>query len=467
MKMWTKKQVDILFVIPPYHKRNGSGSLFPLGIGAIMAYLDKQGMTYDYIDCSQMIDTLYPEDLRKLELELHKALKHYEPSLVGIGPCVTPGIKGLKIIVKSCLELYGSERVFAGGPFTLLPTQEWIFYEHLGLSYLIKGDGEEAVSEAVRTIKCGKSLKQCQAVSWSGYSKINIIRNLDKMPFPKRMALERNKFSDRRRDIRPDITTAHIVASRGCPYHCAYCVSGNLTIPFRKRSAESIVAEMKELSNKFAVSDIVFYDDCFFTGTNTIHREIDEFCSAVEKANLHLTWQIEIRPDILIELNDDELRRISRSGCRQMNIGIEKTYNDGASIFGKPYDYVMLKRFLEHAHSVTEIRMTGTFILGGKGETTASVREIITASTDMCLDDAEYSPLFIYPDTPIYNEVFSDSKSWLGYVLSEEEPWGEIVYENEALDKNTLIALVDEAYKCFYKDREITEKIRDRYHLKG
>ena len=214
-------------------------------------------------------------------------------------------------------------------------------------------------------------------------------------------------------------------------------------MPFRKRSAENIVEEMKMLKNQYGVSDIVFYDDCFFTGTNTVHREIERFCSALEKEKLHMTWQIEIRPDILVNLNDGELRRVSKLGCRQMNIGVA------------------------HAHTVVPIRMTGTFILGGERETQDSVREIIKASADMNLDAAEYSPLFVYPDTPIYDKVFTSPKSWVDVILLAEEPWGEIVYENDDLDKKTLIALVEEAYRCFYKDNVESMKVRDRYHLKG
>lgn len=467
MKLEEKKIIDVLFVIPPFHKRNGSGLLFPLGIGAIMSYLDMHGLTYDYIYCPLIIDTLYPEDLKKLDTTLQIKLKEYEPALVGIGPCVTPGIRGLEIIAKCCLKIFGTERVFAGGPFTLLPSQEWVFYEHLNLSYIIKGDGEEAVFQAVKTIRSGRSLSQCELVSRPGHSKINVVTNINEMPFPKRVAMERSEFSDRRRYAMDGKKTAHIIASRGCPYHCAYCVSGNLKMPFRKRSTLSVVEEMKILLNQYAVSDIVFYDDCFFTSTNTVHREIEEFCIALEKSNLHLSWQIEIRPDILVEINDNELRRLSKLGCRQMNIGIEKTNNDGASVFGKSYDYAMLKNRLEHIHSITNIRMTGTFILGGKGETIASVREMIKASTEMHLDEAEFSPLFVYPDTPIYNDVFSDPKCWLDVVLSSEEPWGEVVYENEELDKKTVIGLVDEAYSCFYPESGATERIRDRYHLKG
>ena len=353
-----QKDVDILFIIPPYHKRNGSGSIFPLGIGAIMACLEQNNLSYDYINCTTIIDTLVPSELQRLDKELRNSLRHYNPILVGIGPCVSPGIKGIEIVARCCLDMFGSERVFAGGPLTMLPSQEWLFYKWLGLSYLIKGDGEEAVCEALEAVKSGQSLKKCGVVSFPEHSKINIIHDLDKLPFPKRPEIENYCFSERRRSFQDKAKTAHIVSSRGCPYHCSYCVSGNLKIPFRKRSAESIVEEMNMLSTQYNVTDIVFYDDCFFTGVKTIHDEIDEFCTALERTELHLTWQFEIRPDILIEIKDDELLRICSLGCRQMNIGIEKTHENGASLFGKPYNYET------HVCSMTSAARSSSLAIG-------------------------------------------------------------------------------------------------------
>ena len=462
-----KKTIDVLFIIPPYHKRNGSGLLFPLGISYIIAYLEQRGITYDYIDCTQIIDTLKDEDLLLLENRLTFRLEQYSPQLVGIGPCVTPGAKGLEVVARQCIARFGVDIVFAGGPFTMLPSQEWFFYEQLGIKYLIKGDGEKAVFAAIEAVKKGEKLSECSCISYHGKSVINIIEHLDELPFPKRIQMERYVFSDRRR-LNRDGMTAHIITSRGCPYKCHYCVSGNLKIKFRKRSVQNIVLEMKYLSDSYGVTDIVFYDDCFFISAGTVQNEIRDFCSALDESRLNITWQIEIRPDIIMAIPDKELIMLSEHGCRQMNIGIEKASFDGASVFGKKFDYAELKKCLAHVHEICNIQLAGTFILGGKNETVESVKKMIYASSAMNLDKAEYSPLFVYPDTPVYSEVFSDPKAWYNMILHSEEPWGEVLYENVHLTKRELINLVNEAYSIFYQNKNTeSKKVNDRYNLKG
>ena len=461
-----KKKVDILFVLPPYHHRNGSGLMFPLGIGSIMACLDQKGLSYEYIDCTRIIKTLQENDLKKLKKLLQKKLLKYRPSLIGIGPCVTPGAKGLHTVVDCCVQAVGIEKVFAGGPFTTLPSQDWFFYEMLGLKYLIKGEGEIAVCHAVETIKNGQLLDTCPYVSTLGHPYINILDDLDNMPFPKRMNPKKNRYSDRRRLKEKGLTT-HIVASRGCPYHCDYCVSGNMKeIPFRKRSVTSIVAEMKYLKTAYGFTDIVFYDDCFFTSQNKVHKEIERFCIELEKENIDMTWQIEIRPDVLMAITDDELICLAKHGCRQMNIGVEKTYSDGAAIFGKKYDFNKLCEYLSNLHKICKIRTAGTFILGGRNETKETVRELIHASLNMHLDDVGYSPLFVYPDTPIYNDLFTDPKEWL--TVAEDDSIDEVIYENENLSKEQLLGFVDEANEAFFKGKPQakTSRVKNRYGLK-
>ena len=48
---------------------------------------------------------------------------------------------------------------------------------------------------------------------------------------------------------------------------------------FRKRNYKNIVDEMQFLKEKYSITDIIFYDDCFFYNLQTVHRDIFDFCS--------------------------------------------------------------------------------------------------------------------------------------------------------------------------------------------
>ena len=81
--------VDILFIIPPFHTRNGGGSFFPLGLGYIIAEIESAGYTWKVINLTEIVHTLHKEDLERIVNTLKTELQQYTPSLIGIGPCIT------------------------------------------------------------------------------------------------------------------------------------------------------------------------------------------------------------------------------------------------------------------------------------------------------------------------------------------------------------------------------------------
>ena len=46
--------IDILFMYPPYQKRAGGGTIFPLGIGYLISGIEKNGFSFNYIDCQNL-----------------------------------------------------------------------------------------------------------------------------------------------------------------------------------------------------------------------------------------------------------------------------------------------------------------------------------------------------------------------------------------------------------------------------
>lgn len=463
------KNIDLLLINPPFHRRNGSGSIFPLGLGYIMSSVMDSGFTYDFIDCCKLISAFWESDLIQLRVELLQKLMKYNPVLVGIGPCITTQVKALKIIAECCKEVYGEERIYCGGPLASIDGQEWFFFDFLGLKYIVKGDGERAAVEMLRTLKDGSGLYECGCVTTSDRTVRNEIDDIDEISFPQRPDICSNIIATRRQAAGK--VTATMITSRGCPYNCRYCVSGNLFYKhFRKRSVGNILDEMAVLKETYGITDVIFYDDCFFAKPVKAHKDIYEFCTALLERKLDMTWQMEIRCDLLQQINVEDIELLCRSGCRQVNLGIEKTTSEGLKYLGKHIALTDLSGKIQLIKSISGMKVSGTFILGGKDETEEDILRIIRESKEMNLDFAHYNPLFIYPGTPVYDEYFGSARAtaWVESIMKDSWPWGEVVYETSTIDRNKLMGLIDTAYSWFYEGSSYQEEgmVTDRFNLK-
>ncbi len=464
-----KQDVDILFIIPPFHMRNGGGSFFPLGLGYIISEVDYAGYSWDVVNCTEQIKSFFAEDLNKFSVSLKEILSSYNPTVIGIGPCITTQLRALDIISKICKDVFPNTPVFAGGPLPSIENQEWVFYDQLEIDYLIKGDGELAVINVIKTLKDGKNLSDCECVSHRGYSYTNFIDNINDIHFPYRPFSKEEKFSIRRSSN--STAQAAMITSRGCPYSCSYCVSGNLkhnNIKYRKRSVINILDEVSELCKNYGVKDIVFYDDCFFHDVKTVNDDIIDFCSALQERSLDIKWQIEMRPDVFCNISKESMIMLKQAGCRQISLGIEKVSGVALAFLGKKNCWPVLGAQINKIKRISGISISATFILGGKDETEDDIIDLINKSKKLDLDFAHYNPLFIYPGTPLYNTIFSDEKEWVRLIIDDPLPWGEIVYENTFVSKERLLELVDFAYAEFYSGTKYAdqEMIFDRFNLK-
>lgn len=385
---------------------------------------------------------------------------------MGIGPCITTQVKALSIITDCCKQRYEKEKIFAGGPLASIEGQEWFFFDFLELDYIIKGDGEIAIVELLEHIKNGGEIEDCKYVTHRNYSFFNEIEDINSIPFPQRPFIGDDIISTRRSDGKKK--SVSMITSRGCLYRCKYCVSGNMKYKkFRKRNYKNIIDEMQYIKETYQITDIVFYDDCFFYTPKNVHQDIFEFCSMLIERKLDITWQMEIRCDLFENISDDDSILLYQSGCRQINLGIEKTSAKSLKNLGKEITLDGLAEKIKHFKAISKIKVAGTFILGGVDETEYNIQQMIDESTKMNLDFAQYNPLFIYPGTPMYQEYFQDEKGWVKYILEDDRPWGEIVYENKYVNKEQLLKLVTYAYEKFYSNSiyRDTTMVKDRFNL--
>jgi anaerobic magnesium-protoporphyrin IX monomethyl ester cyclase len=443
-----------LLISPSYNRRLGSGIVPSIGLAYIASFLRSSGFTPHILDCSLYFDDLSILTLERMKKWLRKGLLAHRPRFaIGIGPCTTPTVRSIQTIAETCRETYPTIPLIFGGPLAMIPGQEWLFFKELKASAIVKGDGEFPLRDILVCLRECQSISGIPGVQVYEDEKIEnfFVQDLDKLPYPAWDIFELGEYKP---SVRRDLFVqpfAPIIGSRGCPFNCGFCVSGQY-VEYRRQSYERTAAEAGFLRKNFGIRSLIFYDDALFSDKRRMDEEMQLFATLITKKAPDALWQIEIRPDLFSCISEDTFEYVYARGCRQMNIGVEKSSEDQLRTLHKPYNTNDLREACNLvSRTCPKMRLAGTFILGGPGETAESIRETIEFSKELSLLYAHYYPLELYPGTPIYRSVLgNDQRLWFEKIMNDERRWGEIVYESENISATQLIEFVHSAYGCFY-----------------
>lgn len=213
-------------------------TMSPLGLGYLAAFLLEQRLVEE-------------ADLRILD-NLDEAVA-FRPDLLGVSS-VSHVIEDARAFAQECKERTGCLTVLGGHHITSLPRQLPPEFD-LG----VLGEGELTLAELVRLIQSGQlqsalRSRRVQGVCSREQGQVvvterrELIRDLDSLPWPYRL----KKYS----------RVAPIFTSRGCPYRCIFCAANHFWDgQYRLRRAEAVVAEMKDLVEKYQPEEINILDD--------------------------------------------------------------------------------------------------------------------------------------------------------------------------------------------------------------
>lgn len=197
--------------------------------------------------------------------------------------------------------------------------------------YLVLHEGEQTFAELVQALKDGKDPKAqaIKGIAWNDPEKglvktesRELIKDLNTLPFPALDLLEVCAY-DMPLHVIGGVRLP-IIASRGCPYDCAFCASPLIwQKKVRWRSAENVVAEMKEIIKKYKINYFHFWDDNFTLG----RKFVTDFCTLVIRENLDIKWVCLDRAEHITR-NHDLLPLMKNAGCVGVEIGMESANPD-------------------------------------------------------------------------------------------------------------------------------------------
>ena len=319
-------------------------------------------------------------------------LKEFKPDYLVVN-IATPTLEHDLETVKKAKEISPDIITIAKGA-AFLTLANRIMSEHDALDFGILGEAEQTLKEILQNREkesiLGIYYKENNEIKFTGNRPF--IEDLDSLPFPARHLVDNNIYR------RPDNNKvqATIKVSRGCPFHCFFCLATPVSgAKVRRRSPENIVAEIKECVEKYNITNFLFWSDIF----NLDKKWTMDLCQAIIDSGLKITWSANTRADTA----DLEMAKMMyKSGCRLVSIGVESGSQYMLEKMGKKITLDDVRRTVK-VFKQAKIRIYNYFVIGLPWETEETAEETIRFAIEL---DSDF--ISFYTATPLPGSRFYD-----------------------------------------------------------
>lgn len=392
----------ILLVHPLGYKSESSGRdvsrianiMPPLGLASMAAYLDKENMHADIVDCYAR-----PFSDRFIKEYLTKEM----PSFIGFSCTTSSFLDGVRIATLAKSVLPGIKTVFGGPHVSALKTK--ILADFPEVDFAVIGEGEETLREL---LACNGEIDKTASpygiiyrdnegnLHFNGYRTKSI--ELDTLPFPAYEKLDGYPYAYQLPIFNyPRVPNSSCISSRGCPYACSYCDRSVFRNSFRYNSAEYLYEHLKYLKDRFHIRHINFYDDQF-----TFNRKrVEAFARMMIDTPLGMTFNCAVRAE---HIDIDLAQMMRQAGCWMISLGVETGDEDLLAQHRKNPDLEMLAEKIRLIHKA-HIRVKGLLMMGLPGETRSSIRKSMDYVFSLPIDEINVSKFTPFPGTPLYEKA--------------------------------------------------------------
>ncbi len=361
----------------------------PLGLAYLAAMAEQDGHEVRIHDFG-----LYPR--RPVEEDV-KEIVDYKPDLVAFTSMTTSyhNVEQTAALVKEALGV----PIIIGGPHaTSLPEYT---LQNPSFDFLAYGEGEYIWQDFLRACEAGDDRWDRIPGLWykvdgqivNGGSRPPI-EDLDALPFPSRHLFDLEKYPLYAPDGRPMIT---MLTSRGCPYACSFCFKGIVGRSYHQRSPENIVAELRQVMDRYGIRNFYFIDDLFTIDVRRLEAILDYFIAQ----NLDVRWRCLARVD---RVTPALLKKMYRAGCRQIHYGIESGNPEILKATAKHINLDQVRQAVKWTEEAG-ICSKGYFILGLPGDTEETIEQTIEFAASLDLTEAMFSIATPFPGTRLWEEL--------------------------------------------------------------
>lgn len=405
-------------LVNPYYPISETPSP-PLGLTFLAAALERAGVEVKILDF-----VVFPYGRARLAREL----ADFDPQMMGV-TSVTMSYDHAARIVRDAKQINPGIVTVMGGPHVTFRAEKTL-EELPEADIIVRGEGEKALVDLARRAQKDRDWEKVQGLVFRrGGDLVDTgvrppIASLDSLPTPARHLIPLGRY--RALGMPVSMTT-----SRGCPFHCIFCVGRKMVgAKVRYRSPEKVVDELAYLAT-LNFHQINIADDLFTANPGHCMAVCDE----ILRRGLKVGWTSFARVDtVRLEV----LKKMKAAGCHTVSFGVESA---NARILKT------IKKGITTDQVITAVKMCGeagivphaSFILGLPGETPETIQE--TAAFGLRLKELGVSYGFHllapFPGT----EVRERAAEYGIRILTDD--WSQYhanraIVETEAVDRETL-----------------------------
>jgi len=437
--------MKILFVEPPKDFWFVMGEYLPppLGILQLASYLEahNKGVDISVLDCqAERVDWK----------GLEKRIESFHPDIVApsaLATCDTYTVLRVAEITKKVDP--NITTVVGGRHFTATSEESLELYP--GIDVIVRGEGEETLSELVQATKEKKPFSRVQGVSFRRDGKIihmvdrPLIENLDSLPFPGyhfvKDYMKRYHFTMM---TGSDTPYALVESSRGCSHRCIFCSQWRFWEgTWRTKSAKRIVDEIEYCSREFGSRFFWFTDDNFGLG-----ERAEEFCDELINRNISedIIWFTQARSDDIV-VYDKILPKMRKAGNLWILMGLESNSQRILESFRKDIDPSKAKQAVRLLKK-NDIFAQATFIIGERKDSRESIKSLQDFANDVDPDISIFMALTPYPGTELYENAkkngWIEDTNWANYDMAHA------IMPTEYLSRKEIQEELYECYRSYY-----------------
>ena len=303
-----------------------------------------------------------------------------------------------------------------------------------GADFVLLGEAEQTLAELIATMADNqKDFLSIPGLAYRHHDAViktvkrNVMKDLDSLPFPAWDLVDMDSY----RKIwwkHKDYFSLNMATTRGCPFKCNWCAKPIYGNRYNSRSPQNVVTELKMLKEKYGFDHIWFCDDIFGLKPGWVH----EFTSLIEKEQLHFTFKIQARADLLVQ--EDYIRDLAKAGCTNIWMGAE---SGSQKILDAMDKGTKVEQIVEATYLLKKNNIHPSFFIqfGYPGETKDDIIKTIDMINGLLPYEIGISVSYPLPGTVFYEKVKA-----------------QLSYKSNWTDSDELALMFSNTYKpAFYK----------------